>query len=137
MSHDAARIYHKVMLPAPPETVYDILTNAERLAETTGLAVEGAGVPGGYMTIGSGRISIRFQELERGRWISMEWTTSEWPLGAPPSRVEMGLRAIGQGTDLRLSQTGVPAEIMDIIDQIWYDAFWNPMFEALRSRPLY
>ncbi|MDW5564177.1 MAG: SRPBCC domain-containing protein [Methanomassiliicoccus sp.] len=137
MSPETSKIYQKVMLPAPPEVIYDMLTDPVRLSEMTGLAVEGKAEAGGRMIVGDGRIIFRFLELERGRWISQEWTTSDWPGGVLPSKVEIGLRAIGQGTDLRLSHTGVPLALRDGINQLWYDAYWNPMFELLRSRALY
>ena len=129
-------IYQKVMLPASPEVVYAMLTDPEKLSQITGLAVDGQVEPGGCMTVGD-RVAVHFLELEPGKFIACELTADGWPEGAPPSRMEIGLMAIGRGTDLRLQHTGLPPELREPVDRAWYDLCWNPLFELLRSRPLY
>jgi activator of HSP90 ATPase len=137
MSPPTETIRQKIMLPAAPGVVHDILTDPARLSEITGQAADGKAGVGRRMTAGDGRIFILFLELDGNRSMVQEWSTSKWPAGVPPSRVEITMRPIGQGTDLRLVQSGVPAEMLDEIEREWYDIFWNPIFEHLRSRALY
>ncbi|MDD1770270.1 MAG: SRPBCC domain-containing protein, partial [Methanomassiliicoccales archaeon] len=66
-----------------------------------------------------------------------EWSTSEWPEGYPPSRLELRLKAVPGGTELTLIQTGVPEEQADDYDQGWHDSYWMPMvkyFEQGKKR---
>ncbi|MBI0583874.1 MAG: SRPBCC domain-containing protein [Methanomassiliicoccus sp.] len=137
MTPPADEIHMKIMLPAPPEVVYDMLMDPKRQTEFTGFLAEGSPEIGGRMSAGNGHITILNLELERGARIVQEWSTRTWPEGVPPSQLEISMRAIGQGTDLRMVQTGIPAEMKDDIEQGWFDHYWNPMFEHLHKKALY
>lgn len=137
MNPQTVTIRQKTMLPAPPEVIFDLLVDPARHSELTGAPVTGTGEVGGTMVARNGRITVHHLELERGRWIVQEWSTDEWPSGLPPSRLEIGMRAVGQGTDLRMVQSGVPAEMENALEQEWYELYWNPLYELLRSRALY
>lgn len=137
MSLDTATIHQKAMLPASPEVIFDLLVDPDLIADLTGEPASGSREVGGTMISRGGRIIVRHLELERGKRIVQEWSTDDWPSGVPPSRLEIGMRAFGQGTDLRLVQTGVPPELADRIEQGWYELYWDPIFENQRSRALY
>lgn len=137
MIPETAAICQKTMLPAPPEVIFDLLVDPSHHSTFTGAPATGGRVVGSTMISRNGRIIVRHLELERGRWIVQEWSTDDWPEGMPPSRVEIAMRGIGQGTDLRLQQTGVPVGLRDKIEQVWYELYWDPLFEHLRSRALY
>ena len=83
-----------------------------------------------------GLISARYIELERGQRIVMDWRLAEWRPTCPV-RVEMVLKRFGKGTHLKLEQSGVPSELLETIEQMWYEMYWDPMFEHLRSRAVY
>jgi hypothetical protein len=89
------------------------------------------------MTAGSGHIRIRNLELERGRLIVQEWSTRNWPDGFPPSRLEIIMRPIGQGTDMGVVHSELPCAMAESIDHAWYDHYWNPLFEHLHKRALF
>jgi uncharacterized protein YndB with AHSA1/START domain len=125
------------MIPASPETVFDLLVDPALNSRFTGEPAAGGCEIGETMTSRNGRIVVRHLELQRGRRIVQEWSTAEWPSDLPPSRLEIEMRSFGQGTDLRLVQSGVPSELLDEIEQWWYELYWDPMFEHLRSRALY
>ncbi len=121
------------MLPASPETVYDMLTDPVRHAQFTRSPASGSSLLGGILTTHGGYILAQNLELERGKHIVQEWSTTEWPEGLPPSRLEIKLHAIGRGTDLSMVQTGVPAADVERYAQGWYEYYWNPLFEYLRE----
>ncbi len=137
MTSETVTIRQKLMLPAPPEVIFDLLTDPALYSELTGAPAVGGREVGGTMTARGGRVIMRHLELERGKWIAQEWSTDDWPAGLPPSRLEIGMMAIGQGTDVRMMQSGVPKEMESRLEQEWYEFCWDPMFERLRSRALY
>jgi uncharacterized protein YndB with AHSA1/START domain len=137
MHLETGTICQNIMIPAHPDVVYDMLMDPILQTRFTGFATEGSKEVGGTMTAGAGYIRIRNLELERGRRIVQEWSTLEWPEGCSPSRLEIAMKIIGQGTDLRLVQTGVPSSMMEKIDHSWYHHYWNPLFEHLHKRAVY
>ena len=137
MTSETVTIRQKLMMPAPPEAVFDLLVDPELHSELTGEPATGSGEVGGTMIARNGRVIIRHVELERGRWIMQEWSTDDWPAGVQPSRLEIGMMAIGKGTDLRMMHSGVPKEMESRTEREWYEFCWDPMFERLRSRALY
>jgi uncharacterized protein YndB with AHSA1/START domain len=133
MTFPTGVIRQGVMLPASPEIVFDMLMDPVKHAQFTGSAAGGSSDVGGTFEAWDGYILIRNLELRRGVLIVQEWSTTEWPGGLPPSRLEIRLRPIGQGTDLSLTQSGVPLEDVEKYAQGWYDHYWDPLFEFLRE----
>ena len=120
-------IRHKVNIPATPEQVYDAFMDPKEHAEFTGDEAKGSSEVGGEFSAWGGYITAKNLELERGRKIVQEWSTSEWPEGYPASRLEIVLKSVPEGTELTMVQTKVPAEQADEYDQGWYDSYWNPL----------
>lgn len=125
------------MVPGPPEEVFDRLVDPVLHSAWAGVPSEGTAAPGGAIICRGGLISARYIELERGQRIVMDWRLAEWPSDLPPSRVEMVLKRFGKGTHLKLEQSGVPSELLGTIEQMWYEMYWDPLFEHLRSRAVY
>ncbi len=122
-----------VMIPASPEIVYDLLMDPVKHAQFTGSPASGSSEIGGTCIAWDGYIIMRNLELIRGKRIVQEWSTTEWPVGLPPSRLEIRLRPIGQGAELLLMQSGVPAADVEQYTQGWYEYYWDPMFDFLRE----
>lgn len=137
MTIETANICQNTMLPASPEVVFDLLVDPVLNSRFTGSPSTGSGEVGETMVSRNGHIIVRHLELQRGRKIVQEWSTSEWPADLPPSRLEIEMRPFGKGTDLRLVQTGVPSEMLNGIEQKWFELYWDPIYEHLRSRALY
>ena len=129
-------IRQKVMIPATPEQVYEAFMDPVKHAAFTGSEASGSSKVGGEFSAWGGYITAKNLELEKDKKIVQEWTTSEWPEGAPPSRLEITLKSVPEGTELTMVHSKVPAEQADDYDQGWYDSYWNPMvkyFEGLRG----
>jgi uncharacterized protein YndB with AHSA1/START domain len=74
-------------------------------------------------------------ELAKGRRIVQEWTTTEWPKGYPPSRVEITLTKRKGGTLLEMVHSKVPAEQKEDYAEGWRSYYWEPLkafFEVKR-----
>ena len=133
MTLQTGEIRLKVMLPASPEIVYDMLMDPVKHAQFTNAPASGSSEVGGAFIAIDGYVRSRNIELEKGKRIVQEWSTTEWPDNLPPSRLEIMLRPIGQGTDLFMMQTGVPEADIEKYAQSWYDLCWDPLFEFLRE----
>jgi uncharacterized protein YndB with AHSA1/START domain len=116
-----------VVIPAPPERVYEALTDQKLHAAFTGARAAGKPVPGGRFTAWDGYIEGSYLELEPPVRIVQQWSTTEWPAGAPPSRVEFHLTGVPEGTELRLLHSAVPAEQAESYRQGWIDYYWHPL----------
>lgn len=88
---------------------------------------------GGKFTVWDGYISGKNLELEKGKKIVQEWVTSEWPLGYPPSMLELTLRKVKGGTEISMVHSNVPAEQADDYKQGWIDAYWNPLKDYFKK----
>lgn len=134
MALKTSKIEQKVTIPATPDEVYDALMDPEKHAEFTGDDASGSSEVGGEFIASGGYITARNLELERGKRIVQEWSTSEWPEGYPPSRLEITLRKVKGGTELTMVQTEVPAEQADSYDDGWHEYYWRPMVKYFEGK---
>ncbi len=112
---------------AKPYEVYDALVDARKHAEFTGAKATGQAKVGAKFTAWDGYITGKHLVLEPGRRLVQEWTTNEWPAGASPSRLEWTFVAKGDGTQVTLVHTDVPAEQAETYRTGWIDYYWDPL----------
>ena len=110
-----------------PVELYDALLNARKHSAFTGAKATSVACVGGRFTAWDGYITGRHLELEPGRRIVEEWRTTEWPAGAPPSRVEWKFAAKRGGTEMSLIHSGVPASQAASYRQGWIEYYWKPL----------
>ena len=110
-----------------PAQVYDALVNAKKHAAFTGAAATGAARAGGAFTAWNGYIYGKHLELDRPRRIVQEWSTAEWPEGAPPSKLQWSLAAKGNDTEVKMVHSEVPAAHAASYRQGWIDFYWTPL----------
>jgi activator of HSP90 ATPase len=127
MSRKVRTITQRVLIPARPEQVYDALTSATRHAAVTSAKATGARRVGARFTAYDGYIMGVHRELKSGAKIVQDWWTTEWPEGASPSRLQITLRSVKGGTELRMVHSAVPAEQADSYRQGWIDYYWTPL----------
>ena len=125
-------------IPAEAEEVYDVFMDPAKHAEFTGDDASGSSVVGKEFHAYNGYILAKNLELERGKRIVQEWTTSEWPEGAPPSILTITLKETKMGTKLTMVHSKVPEEQSDDYEAGWKEHYWSKLekyFEAKkRSR---
>jgi uncharacterized protein YndB with AHSA1/START domain len=120
-------IRQTVVVGASPLEVYEAYADPKKHAAFTGTGVTGTPKMGGKFTAGDGYISGKYIKLEPGRRIEHEWTTTEWPAGYPPSIVELTLRPKGNGTELKMVHSKVPAEQVEYYAEGWEKYYWVPL----------
>ncbi len=116
--------------------MYDAYMDPARHAEFTGEEASGSAKEGKEFHAYSGYISARNLELEPGKRIIQEWTTSEWPEGAPPSVLSITLKKINGGTKLTMVHSKVPEEQADDYAAGWKEHYWTKLesyFEARKA----
>ena len=134
MALKTTTIKQKEWIPAKPVQVYDALVNARKHAAFTGAKATGAPKVGGKFTAWDGYISGKHLALERARRILEEWTTTEWPEGYPPSTLEFTFRAKGEGTEVTMVHSKVPAAQAAAYKQGWIDYYWTPLREYFQKK---
>jgi uncharacterized protein YndB with AHSA1/START domain len=120
-------IRQRVLIEAKPMEVYEAYVDPKKHAAFTGQGATGAPKVGGKFTAGDGYITGKYLELEKGRRILHEWSTTEWPEGYPPSILELTLKAKGMNTELTMVQSKVPEEQVDYYAEGWKEFYWEPL----------
>ncbi len=81
-----------------------------------------------------GYISGKNISLTKGEKIEQEWITSEFPSSYGPSILKISLKKKGDGTELTMVQSKVPAPQLRKYESGWYESYWNPMIEYFEKR---
>ena len=122
-------IEQTVNIPATPLQVYHAIMDPKEHSEFTGEDAEGSDEVGGVFRAYGGYITAKNIELEKGKRILQEWTTTEWPEGYPPSMLDIRLSKSGEGTELRMIHSSVPEEQADSYAEGWTDHYWSKLRE--------
>ena len=128
-------ITQKEFIPARPDEIYDALLNEEKHSAFTGAKATCDRRVGGKFTAWDGYISGINLKLENGRRIVQEWRTTEWPKGYKPSLIEFTLKPKGNGTEVHMRQSNIPASQAAGYAEGWVEHYWTPLkkyFEKTR-----
>ena len=128
-----AVIKQKVTVPATPEEVYEAFIDAGKHSAFTGQKATCDPKVGGKFTAGDGYISGKNLELEKGKRIVQEWKTTEWPEGYPPSRFELTLKEVKEGTEITIIHSDVPAEQAEDLKEGWNEFYWKPLKDYFKK----
>jgi len=120
-------ITQTAVVPAAPDDVYNAFVNSRKHAAFTQSPATGTARVGCAFTAWDGYISGVHRELIKGRRIVQDWRTTEWPAGAPPSRLTLTFTKVKGGTAVKLVHSKVPAEQADSYRQGWKDFYWSPL----------
>jgi len=129
-----AGIKQTVTVKASPVQVYEMLMDSKKHAELTGSPAKISTRVGGKFTAWDGYITGKNLELVKGKKIVQEWSTTEWPEGYPPSRLEITLAEKGEWTLLTMVHSKVPAEQRDDYAEGWTDYYWTPLRQHFESK---
>jgi uncharacterized protein YndB with AHSA1/START domain len=107
----ADRIEQEIVIDAPPEVVWELVTDPEHVGAWFGDRAEIDLRPGGDAALtwdGTGTFLARVERVEPPRFFSFRWAQ---PTDTPPAEgnstlVEFSLSAEGEGTRLRVVESG-------------------------------
>jgi len=122
-------IKQKVVIPASPKEVYEAYVDPKKHSEFTGSKATGKPVVGGKFTAWDGYIFGKYLELDDGKRVVQEWTSTDFPEGSGPSRLELCFNKVPKGTELIMVQSNVPEEQADEAAEGWKEWYWNPLKE--------
>jgi uncharacterized protein YndB with AHSA1/START domain len=108
MAQRFSTITQSVMVNASPEEVYDAMMDSKKHAKVTGSPASISTRVGGKFTAWDGYIFGKNLDLEPGKRIVQERTTTEWPEGYPPSKLEISLTKKPGGTELKMVHSKGP-----------------------------
>lgn len=128
MKKEVTTIKQTVLIPnATPKQVYDAYTDPKKHTQFTGSKASGKPVVGGKYSAWDEYIFGKYISLDEGKSIVQEWMTSDWAEGYPASKLELTFKAVPEGTEITLNQTGVPKTQAAEFEQGWIDFYWDPL----------
>ena len=102
--------------------------------EFTGSKATGKPVVGGKFTAWDEYISGKFLELEEGKRVVQEWTSTDFPEGYPPSKLELTFCEVPKGTEIVMVHSNVPKEQADETAEGWTEFYWDPLKEYFKKQ---
>lgn len=121
-------IKQKVLISnSSPKSVYKALLSSKEHTLFTGSPAKISAAVGRKFSTWDGYISGRNVSLVKGKKIEQEWRTTEFPEGYGSSILRITLRKKGDGTEITMIHSKVPASQVDRYDKGWYSAYWDPM----------
>jgi uncharacterized protein YndB with AHSA1/START domain len=127
-------IKQKVVISASPKEVYDAYVDPKKHSEFIGSKATGKAVVGGKYTAWDGYIFGKYLELDDGKRVVQEWTSTDFPKGSDPSRLELCFNKVPTGTELVMVHSNVPEEQADEAAEGWIEWYWNPLKEYFSSQ---
>jgi uncharacterized protein YndB with AHSA1/START domain len=127
MKTKSRTIKQKVIIPASPKEVYDAYTDPKKHSAFTESKATGKPVVGGKFTAWDGYIFGKYLELDDGKRVVQEWSSTDFPQGYGPSRLELCFNKVPKGTELIMVHSNVPEEQADETADGWVEWYWDPL----------
>jgi uncharacterized protein YndB with AHSA1/START domain len=127
MKTKSRTIKQKVIIPASPKEVYDAYTDPKKHSAFTESKATGKPVVGGKFTAWDGYIFGKYLELDDGKRVVQEWSSTDFPQGYGPSRLELCFNKVPEGTELIMVHSNVPEEQADETADGWVEWYWDPL----------
>jgi activator of HSP90 ATPase len=118
-----------VILHASAERIFNAWLSSDGHSAMTGSTAKVDKKVGGAFTAWDGYIFGKTLEMESPRRLVQAWRTSEFPEGAPDSRVEILFDEVKGGTKLTLIHSDMPEDQVESYKQGWKDFYFKPMKE--------
>lgn len=124
-------IKQTVKFKAPPEVIYDLLTDAKKCSAVTGKKAVIGKTAGSQFSVYGGQASGIIVELVPGKRIVKAWRGHSFPEGIY-SMATFNLKPSADGgTQLILVHRGVPKEMIPSIESGWRKDNWDPIKKYL------
>jgi activator of HSP90 ATPase len=130
LKQEVTTIKQTVVIPnVTPKQVYDAYTDPEKHTEFTDSKATGKPVVGGEYSAWDGYIFGKYLDLEDGKRVVQEWTTTDWEEGYTASKLELTFKSVPKGTEISLIQSNVPKSLANDVKMGWTDFYWEPLKE--------
>jgi activator of HSP90 ATPase len=127
MKTQVKTIKQKVVIPASPQEVYDAYVDPKKHTAFTESKATGKAVVGGKFTAWDGYIFGKFLELDDGKRVVQEWTSTDFPKEYGPSKLELCFNKVAGGTEIVMVHSNVPEELADDTADGWTEWYWDPL----------
>jgi activator of HSP90 ATPase len=127
MKTQVKTIKQKVVIPASPQEVYDAYVDPKKHSAFTESKATGKALVGGKFTAWDGYIFGKFLELDDGKRVVQEWTSTDFPKGYGPSKLELCFNKVAGGTEIVMVHSNVPEELADDTADGWTEWYWDPL----------
>ena len=128
MKQEVTTIKQKIIIPkVSPKQVYDAYVDPKKHTAFTESKATGKPVVGGKFTAWDEYIYGKFLVLDDGKQVVQEWTSTDFPEGSEPSKLELTFCAVPEGTEITMVHSNVPKDIADDAAQGWIDFYWDPL----------
>lgn len=124
MKTDSLRL--TAVIPARPDVVQAAWLDGALHTAMTGAPATGEARVGARFTAWEDYIEGENLEVEAGH-IVQSWRSSQFPPGAPNSRVEILFGEAVGGTELTLTHTNIPLGQGDAYEDGWEEFYFTPM----------
>jgi len=114
----------KLLFHSSPELMYQCLTEDQRLSFFTQSPAKLEKKNGGEFSLFGGQVTGKNINLVENKEITQEWRFQTWPQGHY-SKVTIKLESTSGGTELTLTQTGVPISDFERTKSGWGQHFWE------------
>lgn len=115
------------VLPVDPATVYRDWLSSKGHTLFTGSPAKVEPAVGGKFSAWEGYIWGETLEMESGKRIVQAWSTSNFPDGAEPSRLEITLESVPEGCLISLHHSNIPDGQGKDYEQGWKEHYFEPM----------
>lgn len=116
-------------IPAPPEDIYNALTNPVTLQLWTGEPAVMEAIPGTEFSLWDGSITGLNLEFEPGKKLVQRWDFGDQ---AEPSVVTITLHPKGKGSSVELVHTNIPDGEFASISRGWNESYFGVLREFYR-----
>jgi activator of HSP90 ATPase len=124
----------KDIIPAEPAVIYAAWLDSKEHAAMTGNKAKVSSRVGEKFTAWDDYISGENLELEPGKKIVQSWRTTEFPDGAPDSKLIITFKEVKGGTEVTLEHTGIPEGQTEEYMEGWKDYYFAPMKEYFAGK---
>jgi activator of HSP90 ATPase len=122
-----------IVLPASKERLYQAFLDAKEHSAFTGSPATGSGKTGTKFTAWDGYISGKHLELHPSERIVQSWRTTDFPEGAPDSRLEISFAPATGGTRVTITHDGLPPGDGERYLRGWKRFYFDPMRDHFRA----
>lgn len=135
MKQEVTTIKQTVIVPkVSPKQVYEAYVDPKKHSAFTGSKATGKPVVGGKFTAWDEYIFGKFLELEAGKRVVQEWSSTDFPEGYPPSKLELTFCEVPEGTEIVMVHSSVPKEQADDTAEGWEEFYWTPLKKYFKKQ---